>query len=113
MCILRIRPSDGAWCTHDYVDPLLTTSLANFKNPKHDLVHVAWNPVGYELLIVDACGRIALCLTYNANNRIFVSRTLIFEPEDSLGTLVGLKHMYPKRQVSQLHQSKSHWFSYT
>ena len=55
-----------------------------------DLTHLSWDHTSNLLAIVDACGRISICLVYVAINRMSVLRRCTIDAEDDLGSIVGL-----------------------
>ena len=98
ICSLHFRVQEGAWGMSQYTDPMLTEQLQKAFRGR-ELVHVSFNPFGTELLIISSCGKIAVCATVIAINRLLLPKPLNDEAEDNSNTVVGLVWLNYKRPV--------------
>ena len=98
ICSLQFRAQDGVWDISHYTDPMLADALVKaFKG--RELVHVSFNPIGTDLLIISSCGKIAICATVIAINRLLLPKLLYADSEDNSNAVVGLIWLNHKRPV--------------
>ena len=98
ICSLQFRAQEGVWTMNNNTDPMLTDCLQKtFKG--RELVHLSFNPIGTDLLIISNCGKVAICTTVIAINRLIIPKLLFAEPEDNSNAVVGSIWLNYKRPV--------------
>ena len=91
-------PRDGLWNVSKQY-PLDEVRAAHGDN---DIVHLSWSRMGNELAIIDLVGRISVWTVFLATNRLTIMRRTVQDPEDNLGSVVGMMWFFtekPERQV--------------
>ncbi|KAL1644776.1 Mediator of RNA polymerase II transcription subunit 16 [Diplodia intermedia] len=83
------NPVDGKWILGDEA-PLHIPSV----HEEFPLVHVSWGPLGVDLAVVDAAGRILVYTAAQAADRMKLSREPFSDHESESNALVGL-HWLP------------------
>ena len=96
---LQCDPRDGQWnLSKQY--PLEDVRSVHGDT---EIAHLSWSHTGHELAVVDVAGRTSTYSTAYGMNRCMNMKRVVQEPEDNLGSVVGMMWLYsdrPERQVT-------------
>ncbi|MCJ1479591.1 mediator complex subunit [Lambiella insularis] len=95
---LRHRNDHNTWDLHLHADPTLGEHIAKIYKGR-ELANLSWNPSGLELVVADVYGRLSVCTTVIATNRLMVSKVWLSEPENHFNAMVGSTWLNVKKVV--------------
>ena len=93
---LACSPDDGKWSLSEG----RTASVVAETDAGHTFVHLCWNDAGFELAVVDSCGRISTFGMSIALNALNQQRPIAMDHDDDGNQPVGLMWLSANRPVS-------------
>lgn len=99
---LHCQPADGKW---DLSDDNPST-LPMETSPGHVVVHLSWNELGSDLVVVESSGRVSIFTIGIALNAVNAYRPAV-DPDDDSAQVVGMMWLNSQRSVCSLSRSPS------
>ena len=88
-------PEDGRWKLSDqHLEDEVSTVHSD-----HQIAHLAWNPMGKDIAIIDVFGQISTFTNLIIMNHIHIARRCVIDPEDNLSAVVGFTWLNTERTV--------------